>query len=539
MSDVNAADELYKAITALLQAGGKSFTAGQVAQRLASVADDERFQYDPVARNIEAAVVKAASSNPGQLITAQQINQLYNELESLNPASEFKSAHSDLFPASAVAAPEAASVPRSLDLARHDYMDLDQVPGEEQINVGELDEPTPEYQHPEFAIGASFSPDQHRYAEFGTKQELESFGAHNVRLANKTNAPNLMVYTATFVTPTGKHAVLIPIQVADQPINLPQVFASIDGSRQYPFSQEGFKSFESDNMSLISVGALKAADSLRSDRTASEDGARTPSPLESYINEEETTSKVAGLEDVESVLLNASARKRSKYANRTIDAATELVTRELRAVGQHKPAIFAGDSENGDLSFKIDLVLNQRVASVSVPVEVRSGQVLFPTVFNSTAGKSYVLAKSGVEQFFNENHDVVKPLLKTEALATANFRTLRQVVYAACLAKDYDKASEALTVVATKFGNEALASITNDYQQWLSTPNLEASAHSFGTANKMSSDDWANAIQAELSTVANGNAPTKTGLEFNFEAHSNEGQEFMISTNRIDGLELT
>lgn len=544
---INASDEIYKAVAALLQRQTKCFTAAQLVQRFASVPTDARFQYDPVARHIVAAIEKVAVSDPGHIISAEQISQFYNELESLNPNSEFKSANPDVFQVEeAPLTPPLTTLPNDMR-NRDNYSEIDRLPGDDQnLIVDEFEDPAAAaYQAPEFAVAASFRPEQYRFAEHGTTQELQQFGASNIRLTHKTDAPNLMVYVATFVTPTGKHSVLVPVQVADQPINLPQVFANLDGSMAYPFNKQGFDAFERDNIQVMSVKASSAADSLRDNE--SDSASRAPTALETFMNapDAEPATKVAGLEDVESILINAVARKSSRYAARTIDTASQVLTKELRNLSQYENVVFSGDASNGDLLYRAKLTSNRRASEVVIPVEVKSGNVLYPTVFAATDGTVYPLSKDGIANYFSQKPVTVSSV-STGDLTKANYQTLRQTIYAACISKDYDKANEALEVIASKFGQDYYAKAMTDYTDWQkSTASLTPVQVKAGIQNdygrKMSNDDWANLIQAEINTVTGGKEvkANTTGMSIEFDKLSDEHFEGVISTSRIDHIELT
>lgn len=543
------ADLLVKAVAALLQRECKSFLAGPLASRLASVETNPRFQFDPVARNIAAQVGKLADKDPKALVTANQIERFYNELRNLNPSSEFKQEFADLFATSIVQAQAEVSteVPTEIERARHNFTDH----GDRgQVVVEENQEFEP-YEAPQFEVGASFKPEQHRFAETAIKQELTQFGADGVRVGHKTNGPNLMIYLAQFATPTGRHQVVVPIQVEGELVKLPEVFGKDD--RAYSFSKEGFAKFEQDNLQVVEVKATNAADTIR--RAESIDAPRPMSAIQDFINSDEDTIEVEdeefnvfedtplqeGLNDVEAVLADAVLRKQSSHHSHTINRAHELVARELKSIGQHTTPVFAGDGKNGDLLFAAKLVKNHRIAEVTVPVETQGENIQFPTKFQA-GNQAYSFNGEGVEQVFSQDA-IEKPVLLPTDLAKANYKSLRQVVYAATMNGKPETANEAITAIATKYGKDAVANVMRDYQHWLrvaQTATVDAPPQT-DPGHKMTQDDWAANLQHEINDVTNGRGievPEELG-KFDFEQYDEPGYEGTIMTNRIDNIELT
>lgn len=542
----NPADIILQTVASLMQQEKKVFLAGPLATRLASVESDSRFQYDPVARNIAAQISKVASGNPEALVTADQIDRFYKQIESLYPNTEFKTAFADLFPG-------VVTQPTTLETfsnpSRHSYTEDDRKIGDSEISVVENQEDV-EHHIPEFQIGATFKPELHRFAEKAITHELGQFGASNLRVAHKTNGPNLMVYIAQFVSPTGRHSVVVPVQVQNDTVILPEVFGRED--RMYNFSKEGFAKFENDNLRIASVKATTAADQLR--HAESIDATRNPGALENFLNEEDSLEIVENdqisplapaldhLSDIEATLSNAILRKQSKHSQRTISAASEVVARELKGLGQHKSPIFAGDGKNGDILFAAQIVKNQKVASVLIPVETRGQTVLFPTVF-AMAEQEYPLTSNGIEVAFEKNAPQMEFSVKTSNLAEANYNTLRQTVYASVMENDHTRAQEALQVVASKFGKEAIANVMKDYQDWIIKARTVSKNDvvKAGLGSKMTSDDWANSLQREINAVTNGKGIVlaKELDTIQFEKYDDPAFEGAIMTSRIDGIQLT
>lgn len=545
----NPVDIMVNAITSLIQRECKSFLAGSLAARLASVENDSRFQYDPVARNIVAQVQKAAEENPNLVITAQQISNFYDEIESLNPETEFKSEYVELFPDSTVPEVEEYEVPREVDQARYEFVEYDREVGEPTLIVEEGQDES-DYEVSEFEIGNTYEPGLHEFAEAGIKHELIQFGANNIRLRHKTNGPNMMVYVAQFTTPTGRHQVVVPVQVQNDLVILPEVFGKED--RSYDFSVTGFQKFERDNIRLAEIGAAQASDFLR--HAESVDVSRNPSSIENFINNEEevvedddlnlfNVGNSEGLEDIEAVLTNAIMRKNSNFSQRTISAAAEVLSRELRKVGQYKTPVFMGDGTHGDLLFETELQHNRRIASVTVPVETQGESVLFPTHFVSN-NETYQLNSDGISSVFkNHPEQTVYDVASTD-LTSATYNTLRQTIYAATMRHDYNRAQEALEVIASKFDKEAVTSAMKDYQDWIvqaqTAPVTDVSIQN-GFGHRMSENDWAAALQREIKEVT-GSSSIKIpeGLDvIQFEKYDDPGYTGTIMTNKIDGIELT
>jgi hypothetical protein len=541
----NPADIILQAVASLMQQDQKVFLAGPLATRLASVESDSRFQYDPVARNIATQISKVASGNPEALVTADQIDRFYKQIESLYPNTEFKTAFADLFPG---VIPQPVALDTSSNPSRHGYTENDRKIGDSEISVVENQDDV-EHHIPEFKIGATFKPELHRFAEKAITHELCQFGASNLRVAHKTNGPNLMVYVAQFVSPTGRHSVVVPIQVQNDTVILPEVFGRED--RMYNFSKEGFAKFENDNLQIANVRATTAADQLR--HAESVDAIRNPGALENYINED--TVEVAendqidplapalnNFSDIEATLSNAILRKQSKHNQRTISAASEVVARELKGLGQHETPVFAGDGKNGDILFAAQIVKNQKTASVLIPVETRGQTVLFPTVF-AMAEQEYPLTQGGIEVAFEKNAPQMEFSVKTSNLAEANYNTLRQTVYASVMENDHTRAQEALQVVASKFGKEAIANVMKDYQDWIIKARTVSKNDivKAGLGSKMTSDDWANSLQREINAVTNGKGIVlaKELDTIQFEKYDDPAFEGTIMTNRIDGIQLT
>lgn len=542
-------DILMKAITAAMQTECKSYLAGPLAARLASVETDTRFQFDPVARNIAAQIAKVADRNPGQIVTADQIDAFYKEIESLYPNTEFKTAFADLFPGMpSVESENQPQVPREVEQARHEFYEENRKPGEVSVEIVE-NQDFDTYTPPEFEIGAKFAPHLHKFAESAITHELAQFGSvDNVRVTHKTNGPNLMVYLAQFNSPTGRHQVVVPVQVQDDLVILPEVFGKDD--RMYDFTTAGFSKFENDNIRIAEIQAARASDQLR--HAESIDAPRNPTALESFMNDEVVEDNdlelfnegnSEGLEDVEAVLQNAVLRKQSSYDSRLITAAEEVLTRELRKIGQHKTPVFAGDGKNGDLLFKVALRHDNRIAEVLVPVETQGSSVLFPTHFISN-DQAYRLTTAGLQTVFASNPDSAAFDIQGSNLAEANYNSLRQTVYAATMKHDHDRAQEAIDVIASKFGKEAVAAAMKDYQDWIvkaqANPNTNPDI-SVDFGHKMSQDDWASALSREIEAVTEGRGITvaeELGT-FEFEKYDDPGYEGSIITNKIDGIEFT
>lgn len=541
----NPSELLFNAIASLMKTQNKQFLASHLATRLASVEEDLRFRYDPVARNIYAQIAKVAETDPGRIISGNQIAQYYKEIESLNPQTEFKEEYSDLFPGSEIQAiPEVSE--NAFERSRHEYYDEPTAIGETATSIDEDQELTA-YEAPEFAIGAQFDPKLHRFAEVVLHQALEELGANNIRLAHKTNAPGLMVYQANFVTPTGKHNTVVPIQVKDDLVLLPQVFGAHNNS--YTLTKTGFASFEKDNMRLAEIKAMNAADQLR--HAEHTDASRNPTALDTFMNTEEEIVEDDDLQllegdpdvtrDIESHLASTMMIKQSAHEPRAITKAMESVTRKLRTAGQHSPIRFAGDGEHGDLLFQTKIVQNHRTANVTIPVETRGSQVLLPNVFTIN-DKTYDLSERGITAAFEQAPEQARFDLETTDLARANYKTLRQVVYASAMKGNSASAQFALEVIANKFGNDAVSATMNDYAQWLRTASVQPN-HTVEKemGYKMSADDWAATLQAEIKNIT-GSTQINVSPELDtirFEQYDDPGFEGVITTNKIDNIELT
>jgi len=334
----NPADTILQAVAGSLRTEAKTYLASSVARRLASVDTDPRFRHDPVARYLEAAIAKVAEADPLQLITASQIGKLYAQIESLFPATEMKEGFPELFPDEDLTVESLPAVPASTNLSRHNLTDAyDSRPiGVSEISVsegvgGDLEgggDDSSSYEHPDFSISdKQFEPGNYGIAAAAIKHGLTILGTSNIRIKHQTDAPELMVYKAAFVTTTGQHQIVVPIQVTAGMAMLPQAFGTNDGQRVYAFDQEGFAKFEADNRQLMSLKAQTSANSLRADTSVNEDGSRKPTALESFINKEEDIEVTEGLDGIEASMTSILARNQSRYAGRTISAGLELITR--------------------------------------------------------------------------------------------------------------------------------------------------------------------------------------------------------------------
>lgn len=529
-----SADLILQAVAASLKQEAKSFLASDLANHLQSIETDNRFQYDPVARNIAATITKVAKTNPNQIITAQQINEYHDEISSLNPESTFKNTYPQIFPESSIEVPVEPEVPTSVNNARHNYVDSNHVPGDASLIVEEgRDDPQFDFEKPEFQIGAKLKPEFHRFAEQALKFELAQFGATNIRVANKNNTPSMMIYAASFVTPTGKHEVVVPVRVAQDQVLLPEIFGRKDQS--YTFSKTGFEQFEKDNLQILNVKSFAAADKLRI--SAGDDTSRQPSSLDQFINKEVAEDDELKLFDgddkvkIEAVLHSAILAAKSKHSHRVIASALETVSRRFATLGCSPSLRFIGDGEKNDILVSATITDNQRQAEVTIPLETRGEKVLFPDVF-VIADKAYPLTQNGLKVAFASSENTTDYLVAD--LEAANYNTLRQTVYTAAVKKDSRTAEAALKVVAKKYGRDAWTNIVDDYQKWLTAGTTSPAA----AGTKMSSDDWVNAVRKELKTLtgsADGN--TKSG-EFKFEQFDEPGFQGMISANRIDHIEF-
>jgi len=461
------ADVITAVVAALLQRENKSFMAGHLAIRLASVADDPKYRFDSVARNLCAAVETVAKANPSQLITAQQIDMLHDELSSLNPASEFKTDFAEIFPAStAPALPELTPVPREIEQARHSYTDLDTLPGKQEV-IEEGEEQSVPFELPQYTAGIHFKPENYRFAKQALLFELGKMGAGDAHVAHKIDAPNVMIYQASFVTKAGQHNVIVPIAVNDGIVSLPNVFGPMDGSRAYAFSQAGIAKFAGDEADLANVRALESSN-LKREAGITDDGSRGAGASESMI-EDEVSITTAGLEDIEDILVAASATKNSRYASRTIASAIDTISRELRAFNQHTKPAFVGDSADGELLFKVRLTKANKVAEVVIPLEVTSGIALLPTVFKA-GDQTHPISSASIEQFFAE-----------------------------------------LPAVVSKKDEKSVIS-----------------------SRKLSSDDWANLLEAEMRSVSNGKTiEAPAGVTFEFERTAVPHDIHHITTSHI------
>lgn len=556
-------NEIIQALADLLALDTfKTFAAGDLVKRFASVEDEHR--YDPVIRNVGGAIEKMAQRDPGHVVSAEEIQRLYQNFVGLNPQSQFKKVFADLLPTEDLAAAsrnpfDRKRVPyhdesRDLTTAQKEAIDVDEWEAALEQSVEALVPGVAKFDPNLLANNVMHNPELVNAGRDLVRTQLEVLGCMDVRAGLKHGVKNCLLYLASFSTPIGTVHMNIPIEIKNGEPQVPEVLADITGKNIYAFNTAGIAKAVADIMERRAQAQQLNIDSRRANftsdvRDTSQDAIEVDE-VEAYAQEVVPGKRLSEinpeLANVEAILEDAVIRKASRYTEQAIKLGRDIVTEEFKKQGYKCDARFVGDHNRG-MTFDATLWTKKGKVEVSVPVEVAEGDVLFPAVFVADDGEVHKLDRAEVEAMLDVEGLAEIPRYSA-ALVNMTYNDLRKIVHKATFDRKHNIAREALTLIKDKFGNEAHTAAVSDYQEWIEEatrdyeqrcgscdyykPRGVTVSSSDHALPKKSSTDYCNLLHTQCSNVTR-RAGVCTRSHLDWDRQHDDAYKGIITTNQI------
>jgi len=227
-------------------------------------AASEAYRYDTVIRTINEIVQKKAATNPGGLITAEEILGLYRHVHGLNLQSKFADVCKDYLPKVVEVVDDSATkVAASRDVyfddgvrslekkAEAPAVDVALTPSG-AIDVAALTDSIEATVEDGMAKAVSqFKVDTVKLAYDIAKNELTALGYALARMHLRSSDTKGVIFAADIQTADGKFSIDLPVEIAADQVLLPTEFKH--EGKSFAFSRKGFTNFLAGNKNAVSA----------------------------------------------------------------------------------------------------------------------------------------------------------------------------------------------------------------------------------------------------------------------------------------------
>jgi hypothetical protein len=288
----------------------------------------------------------------------------------------------------------------------------------------------------------------------------------------------IILCVATFETPKGATSVFIPIEVYGEKVVSPKIFVGNDGPEEfstagieaYIVNNAGCKLDLNDGLVLEAVSNVKSSDISNVDfalaKLHASKGTQVVPGI--YAEMEPEIKEVAApvfidpeMSSFAAVFETPTGVAEFKFGRGVVNAGRDLISTKLKALGLNSFQIAVADS-------KTQLVFAVRVGTSAfrVPLNVENGLVSIPAIIITNGGIE-TFSKAGLERVFKqESMDY-----KIAAVASPSYQLkaseLVDIVRQSVLEENYDKAEDALNVLATRGDDKAYKTAFDEYMNGL------------------------------------------------------------------------
>jgi|GEM_PF-5048652 len=473
ISPEQASTALQQLADQLLVEEAREWPAQTLHEYFASVIP--QYRHDQVIRTVAGMVEKIAQRTPNKPITAHELQAFYNSVVGLNPRSAFKSVFAHLLPIPIEVT--ADNNQQYIEGHRHDMFDVARNPevvAQTKGNVIEVDEFSDEEPQLRNHLGELTHPDDFvcdpalvDEAQALVTSELQRLGQQDINARLAFANQELMLIRLAFRGSQGEALVAVPVSIHEGQLLIPTDFATEE--RSYPLTPGGLESYFEDCRIQEEQQERKAAQRIRDiyagDVRALEEVGDIEIDENELIGEDEQPVALPdALQDVEEVLITAVLRKKSRYADNTIDDAAAMLQQRLRELGfQNVQVSFLGDAQVNAMRFNARVLTAKGQTEIGIPIEVNDQNVLAPVVFVGQDDMIYEFSSTGFQSYLNKT-ETVEPIKYGAEMLDLTYNDLQKVIHKAALDGQSHVATEALNLIADKFGSEAYNSAVADYQ---------------------------------------------------------------------------
>lgn len=316
----------------------------------------------------------------------------------------------------------------------------------------------------------------------------------NVKLASKINVVSgdnsFVICKASFETPKGMTAVLIPIEVVAGKALLPTVFVGNAGPEdfsksnleKYISTNAGKKLTVSDKLVLQAVKNTKengiekissvdmALIKMNSEKDTKSDYF-TNSILYQNVEVEDKNLVVKtpkyqdkDMESFAKVFDSAVGVANFSIGKDKVDAGRKVIVNKLNSFGlkNHQVSVFSSD----DKSITYAISVNSGRLAFRVPVAVESGKIIEPTIMIA-AGMVESFSKDGINSLNKKESKDYKTAAVASPLYGLKASELVQIVREAVVEENLDKAEDALNVLSESGDDKAYQTAFAEYTNGL------------------------------------------------------------------------
>jgi len=316
-----------------------------------------------------------------------------------------------------------------------------------------------------------YSEDTAKQAEASCLKELNSIGTPPKSVKVFAGQKDIIICQATYETPKGKSEVLVPVEIADGKALLPNMFLSKAGFMdlttdevQSHIIQTAGKSYRIDGDSLlqalstakngiktpvsdVEIAAMKLSASKETPSSYTFDGIVYQSIDEDIQPVQDIKYKLDP--EIESFAKSLSSPKgvaNQLFGQKNTMAANNLICRKLASWGFKNVQVAVDDVKENSVIYAVALA---GTAGFRVPVKVSNNSVTEPTVALAT-GKVYEFSKDGVTEIFNSYEKDSRAMAKASPAYELKNSDLINQIKKAMDENNYDKAEDALNVLASR-----------------------------------------------------------------------------------------
>ena len=384
-ADLNALINLVNQIT-----NGKEYLVATVMQRLEDAST--KLPHDQ-AVNVAKRILSNKLKKSGSLatITQKEFQAIYDEVCTLGNRVAFRDLMGDFLYTEA-AAPVAHYNPDAMSARR----DTDNVMSLSDSNL--VDQLTPLFAEPNLVTKGSFIDNGRK----GLELEFSSLGFTNVNAEVLNRNESVVVYSVEADSPFGRFTTYIPAEVKLGTVLMPSVF--VYGENFADLSKDNLLSYANDvlrnGLKLVAAHKILSALTKNAEEShviskAASDGPiafAAPSLYKNAIDKESDvleveTPRVPLPKDLKSFtegeIQDMLIESGLSYDKNVVLMAKSLIAEYLRYSGLRIERLAVESEFDGGMLISASIVGSGGKKTISVPIEVVAGQVLFPSVFTS------------------------------------------------------------------------------------------------------------------------------------------------------------
>lgn len=251
-----------------------------------------------------------------------------------------------------------------------------------------------------------------------------------------------------------KAAVYIPVQIQNGKALEPDMM--IEGSNTVPLNKENLYVYlkESNHYKDFRKQASLQRDSGLND--VSLDKVIVPTTLENFAKFENDNIKVAKF-----------------FSSEQLEKISNMLHSEIKGITGFNSKIKVFSADQNIITFKVELPLANKFATIYIPVEHINSRPLLPAKFASafkTDNKVFDFSQDGFSDYFrNLSKDHTSTLISRDSgpMSTMSYQQLNDKVIEAVASKDYRLAEDAIGVISSRFDQDLVKKSLDKYSELL------------------------------------------------------------------------